>query len=246
MDCTDDWDDKDSSAENDAKEEVPEEQPSAKGKVGRPKANGKTKAGGKDKAVKSKPDATDKKCFCASCKHPKASNSKFCRAIHMKAYDNMKYQSERDGEFHTLEQGCRTPAGAEQAIEDFIKNNIQSGRFRKGLIDWIQFKRQHGVRTAVTQRFRQVLMDRKAFFTHYESKRLHDMKMDRHHHRHTTATTHTITVTTTIDLHHYHQQQPIVFIHVLGSLPEVGRARHQGSVGQIVQRPQCGRRRLWH
>ena len=63
----------------------------------------------------------------------------------------------------------KCPVGSEQAIEDFIKNNVDSGRFRKHLIDWVQFKKVYGVSLKYTQRQRQVLMNKASFWTHYET-----------------------------------------------------------------------------
>ena len=64
----------------------------------------------------------------------------------------------------------REPLKAEEAIEDFIKNNPSGGPFRKQLVDWVMFKRAHGVRVAYTVREGETLMDITMFTKLYEGK----------------------------------------------------------------------------
>eukprot|EP00959_Pyramimonas_sp_CCMP1952_P151692 3173816-Pyramimonas_sp.AAC.1 len=90
--------------------------------------------------------ATTTKCFAQQCNEKKKANSKFCPKHHRSA-ENIKNQAERDGELQTYEQIFNDPVKADQALEQFDRDNCD-GRFRKKLIEWGQWKRQFGVKVS--------------------------------------------------------------------------------------------------
>lgn len=124
-------------------------EPAAKAKA---KGRGKGTAGGQ--GGKQKNDS----CFLPACEEKKLKNSKFCRQHH-RPYEALKYQAAgaKPPETKSFMQIMSDPSRAQAAIEDFIRENPE-GTSRKKLVDWVAWKRDHGVRIAYTVREGEVLL----------------------------------------------------------------------------------------
>ena len=110
-----------------------------------------------------KQKATDNKCFAMTCTFKKKAGGRFCvQDHHQRDFDAMKYQVERDGEMKTFDAIFAGPVKAEQALDDFRRDN-PTGALRKKKLDWAALKRRHGVTTSVIVRTPETLMD----FTDY-------------------------------------------------------------------------------
>eukprot|EP00969_Alexandrium_andersonii_P344360 15221287-Alexandrium_andersonii.AAC.1 len=57
-----------------------------------------------------------------------------------------------------------------KALSDFRRNNYISGKFRKRLIDWAQWKRQYGIRISFTEREKEAQMDYSEFLAHHTAR----------------------------------------------------------------------------
>lgn len=127
-----------------------------------PKAKGKSKSKAKSEASggKARGDA-DRTCFHARCNEKKASNSRFCRPHHRLA-EAMKYQADSKGESSTYQQVFSEPQTAADTLDDF-ERSTPSGRFRKKLIDWVDFRTRYGVRTSFTHREAEEQMNKTDF-----------------------------------------------------------------------------------
>ena len=96
-----------------------------KGRGGRGRGKGGGKSTGKSKV---------KNDSCYICPEKKLRNSKFCKD-HNRAYENMKYQVQRDKEMPAFNQVMGDPGKAKVAIEDFLRDNPE-GSSRKRLVGW--------------------------------------------------------------------------------------------------------------
>ena len=124
-----------------------------KGRGGRGRGKGGGKSTGKSKV---------KNDSCYICPEKKLRNSKFCKD-HNRAYENMKYQVQRDKEMPAFNQVMGDPGKAKVAIEDFLRDNPE-GSSRKRLVEWASFKREQGVRVAFTVGEGEVLLDIDDYF----------------------------------------------------------------------------------
>ena len=111
-----------------------------------------------------KAGAEAKKCFASKCCRPKKLNSKFC-ADHHRCAENMSYQAKAKTppEMNSLLEVLNDPGKAQIALDDFCRDNPHNGR--KKLIDWLSFKRKHGVRVSVTYREGEIEMDILTYWT---------------------------------------------------------------------------------
>ncbi|CAK0850852.1 unnamed protein product, partial [Prorocentrum cordatum] len=139
-----DWDD---AVEIDEVPPPPEQHAHGRGR-GRGKGRGKGRSTGGASAGTA--TGVRDKCFAASCRSKKKHNGKFC-IQHHKGAENCKNQAQKDGEIETYNQIFNDPVKADQALEQYEKDNCE-GRFRKRLIDWGQWKRQFGVRVSTKVR----------------------------------------------------------------------------------------------
>ena len=96
---------------------------------------------------------------CFVCTEKKQKNSKFCRAHH-RAAEAMKYQAQhtKPPETAAYNEVMKDSGKARVAIDEFLRDNPE-GSSRKRLIDWTQWKREHGVRLAFTVREAEELLD---------------------------------------------------------------------------------------
>lgn len=141
--------------------------PAAGSKRGKAKAQG---AAAKANA-KSAGANTSKICFALLCENKAKNNAKWCFA-HNRDAEAMMYQAKvaTPPEVEALQQILTCPHKAQLALTDFAASNCD-GAFRKKLIDWLAFKRRHGVRVSITQRENETLMGVSEFLAHKRSAR---------------------------------------------------------------------------
>lgn len=112
--------------------------------------------------------AGNKNCFICESAHNK--NSKFC-TDHHKAAEAMRYQASKASppQGNALDAIFSDMAKCKMAINDFLRNNCE-GRFRKKLIDWGQWRKQYGVRVAMTESDNDKLMGVTSYIKHMEGR----------------------------------------------------------------------------
>ena len=128
---------------------------------GRGRGKGRGRASKGTGAGKGKGDSSSGKGsgLCFICPEKKQKNSRFCRTHH-RAAEAMKYQAQhsKPPETAAYNEVMRDSGKAKVAIDDFLRENPE-GSIRKRLIDWTQWKREHGVRLAYTVREAEELLD---------------------------------------------------------------------------------------
>lgn len=143
--------------------------------TGSKKANGSKKAKTKRQAPANKKanssKKADEKALCFVCPVRKIGKTRFCKA-HKKTYDAIRYQADQAGERALFDKLMEDPEKARESIVEFERNNA-GGRWRKRLIDWVQWKRTYGVTTSQTRREKQTLMDADDYMGYILGKRPH-------------------------------------------------------------------------
>ena len=113
------------------------------------KPSKKAKKDGKAKA-KVKAIDPDKVCSIVRCSSKRKAKALYC-INHARDVAAMKYQAEKQHESGFFEELVTDNAKLTEALEEFDRVNPK-GRFRKGLIDWTQFKRRFTQTDSMTNR----------------------------------------------------------------------------------------------
>ena len=127
-----------STSDSDAKTLVSKRTNTSKSSTHRAKTQKKVKKDAKPKA-KSKAVDEDKRCTILRCHLKRKAKAVYC-INHARDVAAMKYQAEKQGESGLFDELATDATKLSEALEEFDRVNPK-GRWRKGLIDWTQFKK---------------------------------------------------------------------------------------------------------
>lgn len=138
-----------STSDSDAKTLVSKRTNTSKSSTHRAKTQKKVKKDAKPKA-KSKAVDEDKRCTILRCHLKRKAKAVYC-INHARDVAAMKYQAEKQGESGFFDELATDATKLSEALEEFDRVNPK-GRWRKGLIDWTQFKKSFTHTNSITQR----------------------------------------------------------------------------------------------